>query len=579
MFARRDTADDDTAEYHDWVLSELGERAPRSSKGSSFRTKLTLLLSVAGLVTLALIGKATGVFSEPAPPPSPFAVWLADHRKHAQAVVAPTQRLAAWMPPTEDKSSHRCDWVVGLMQAEDDDLSEEDQKIKYKSQSTDANAFYRATANIFWRDFVLHGWGNFDLEQVGGIPANALADHSPLQRKSTWTWITGDQHLSNFGAWRNRHGDIVFGVNDFDEAAIFDFQMDVWRLAVSIYDHAMTNGLTRDEAAGAVVAFTDEYVSTVSGYMDNERAMLHELTSANVNRKATTLASFLDAMQSEEALHTQLRRFTVHGADGKRRFKFNNSTQLEPVEPALYDEIVRAMGKQKYGSTLAKIGWRIRPWSDEYYEVRDVGRRVSSGDGSFGVTRYYVLLAGSDTLVNQIAVDGVILDVKYVPTPAIRGVLSEDDWPWYETLFANEGARCVEAQRRLTSYTDPFAGWVSIHGGVHVVRQRSPWKASVDLSRIKEQAEFGDFVRQVAMVTATSHVRGGVGKAPVQFKEVIAAALDSVRARAQWGASVARTAAAYREQVLLDFQCFRSWVRDKAPLEAFEELASDAFLG
>jgi len=51
------------------------------------------------------------------------------------------------------------------------------------------------------------------------------------------------QHVSNFGAWRNRHGDIVLGVNDFDEAVVYDFQIDIWRLAVSMYDHSISNGM------------------------------------------------------------------------------------------------------------------------------------------------------------------------------------------------------------------------------------------------------------------------------------------------------------------------------------------------
>ena len=59
--------------------------------------------------------------------------------------------------------------------------------------------------------------------------SGSLADGSPLQRTSTWTWITGDQHLSNFGAWMARDGKVVLGVNDFDEAAIYDFQIDVSR--------------------------------------------------------------------------------------------------------------------------------------------------------------------------------------------------------------------------------------------------------------------------------------------------------------------------------------------------------------
>jgi uncharacterized protein (DUF2252 family) len=35
----------------------------------------------------------------------------------------------------------------------------------------------------------------------------------------------------------------VYGVNDFDEAVVFDFQIDIWRLAVSMYDHSISNGV------------------------------------------------------------------------------------------------------------------------------------------------------------------------------------------------------------------------------------------------------------------------------------------------------------------------------------------------
>lgn len=52
--------------------------------------------------------------------------------------------------------------------------------------------------------------------------------------------------------------------------------------------------------------------------------------------------------------------------------------------------------------------------------------------------------------------------------------------------------------------------------------------------------------------------------------QVIASALGSVQARANWGASIARTASAYRKQVLLDFDCFSDWVKRGSPLEAFK---------
>jgi hypothetical protein len=91
-------------------------------------------------------------------------------------------------------------------------------KEEYKVQSVDYNVFFRATAELFWLDFAGGKWANFSLGDIGIYPT---LNGVPFNDKSLYTWITGDQHLSNFGAWRNRGGDVVFSVNDFDEAAIY----------------------------------------------------------------------------------------------------------------------------------------------------------------------------------------------------------------------------------------------------------------------------------------------------------------------------------------------------------------------
>jgi hypothetical protein len=43
----------------------------------------------------------------------------------------------------------------------------------------------------------------------------------------------GDIHLENFGTWRDADGRLVWGVNDFDEAAEMPFAIDLVRLATS----------------------------------------------------------------------------------------------------------------------------------------------------------------------------------------------------------------------------------------------------------------------------------------------------------------------------------------------------------
>ena len=49
---------------------------------------------------------------------------------------------------------------------------------------------------------------------------------------------------------------------------------------VSIYNHAITNGLGEAKAEAAVLTFTDVYVHTLGQYVGNERANTHEATPA-----------------------------------------------------------------------------------------------------------------------------------------------------------------------------------------------------------------------------------------------------------------------------------------------------------
>ena len=43
----------------------------------------------------------------------------------------------------------------------------------------------------------------------------------------------GDIHLENYGTWRDREGRLVWGVNDFDEAAEMPYTLDLARLSTS----------------------------------------------------------------------------------------------------------------------------------------------------------------------------------------------------------------------------------------------------------------------------------------------------------------------------------------------------------
>ncbi len=42
----------------------------------------------------------------------------------------------------------------------------------------------------------------------------------------------GDTHLENFGTWRDAEGRLVWGANDFDDAATMPYVLDLVRLGV-----------------------------------------------------------------------------------------------------------------------------------------------------------------------------------------------------------------------------------------------------------------------------------------------------------------------------------------------------------
>ncbi len=66
----------------------------------------------------------------------------------------------------------------------------------------------------------------------------------------------GDLHVENFGTWRDTDGRLVWGVNDFDEACLFPYTMDLVRLATSALLASRAGHLTMKpkESAAAILA-------------------------------------------------------------------------------------------------------------------------------------------------------------------------------------------------------------------------------------------------------------------------------------------------------------------------------------
>jgi hypothetical protein len=67
------------------------------------------------------------------------------------------------------------------------------------------------------------------------------------------TLSVGDLHLENFGTWRDEDGRLVWGVNDFDEAAEMPYVLDLVRLVTSILLAPRRHREVSDQAAANAV--------------------------------------------------------------------------------------------------------------------------------------------------------------------------------------------------------------------------------------------------------------------------------------------------------------------------------------
>ena len=87
----------------------------------------------------------------------------------------------------------------------------------------------------------------------------------------------GDIHLENFGTWRDVDGRLVWGVNDFDEAAPMPYALDLIRLATSA---ALAAGPRKAGSADACDPILDGYSDGLAApapvVLDQEWAWLRE---------------------------------------------------------------------------------------------------------------------------------------------------------------------------------------------------------------------------------------------------------------------------------------------------------------
>lgn len=435
--------------------------------------------------------------------------------------------------------------IPQILQAWNRCLSPADRHDKYCKMGQSPFGFYRGSNHLFWMDFI----ADPRLRIFG----------DPLTR----TWLQGDMHCDNMGAYHDARERTVYGLNDFDDALIGDYQLDLWRLAVSLVLVARQNGLAEQAMAAVLEGFAGAYLEAMLGYAGNDRANRTCFTKRNT---CELLSAFLEQVERENTRKKMLKRWTEREKHDRffaltpdMRPPVRVTRKLAPISESERIGILAAM--PRYRDTLEN-GLRLDP---DYFAVEDIARRLLAGTGSTGVPRYYVLIEGPG---NKSGNDR-ILDVKRQSRPTAYHFFEARQREEFDACFADPGKRHAAACLALTTLEDAAGeripadihlGWMPLFDGVYSVRERSPRKETFPAQDLDSAAGLRQMAEQWAIVLATAHARAHhQQKGAPPLRPLAEQVAESLRGREQaFRQLVKDVALGYADQVEADWRAFRS---------------------
>ncbi len=296
--------------------------------------------------------------------------------------------------------------------------------------------------------------------------------------------MDGDAHLNNFGFYGTPQRDLIFDLNDFDEATFGPWEWDLKRLVASVNVAARNNGMNRKERRASVIRCVEGYcqnMARLSAMGSLDIWYLHAFVDKSnplvkIDPKSQAILAKATAKARQQTNATLLQKIAQRRASGAWQFK------PEPGILTLIGEGVKKKvieGLNAYTSTLH----RERKTLLRKYHVVDVAHRVV-GVGSVGLRAFLVLLMGRGDN------DPLFLQVKEAAPPAHAPYL-----PKLPDELAHEGRRVVTLQRALQTSSDLLLGWTTIDGRPYYVRQMKNMKGGMPVDfLVGEQLSFYAFV-------------------------------------------------------------------------------------
>jgi uncharacterized protein (DUF2252 family) len=324
--------------------------------------------------------------------------------------------------------------------------------------------------------------------------ANIMADDfARLPMTGITPVICGDAHLGNFGFYASPERELVFDLNDFDEAHPGAWEWDLRRLVTSVYVAGRQNGF-RESACGEAVQHCVVQYREQLGHLAAQPLLARSFDRLDVDRlrSAASKASFRDEI---ERAARRARRRTSDRALPRFTEQHDGTARLveEPpliTRPSDREREMLAEALDGYLNTLPPHWARILGG----YRIVDIAHKVV-GVGSVGLRAYVALCEGSSTD------DVLFLQLKQ----ARRSVIARHqhgDKAWHR----HQGQRVVEYQQALQTVSDPLLGWTTVGDLQYYVRQFRDMKGAILVEDINAGA-LADYAGICGYLLAKSHAR------------------------------------------------------------------------
>ncbi|WBB79111.1 DUF2252 domain-containing protein [Micromonospora sp. WMMD882] len=368
---------------------------------------------------------------------------------------------------------------------------------KFRKMAASPFAFYRGSAALFYAD------------QRG-----EYADDRFLDERTSRVWIHGDLHAENFGTYMNASGQLVFNVNDFDEAYVGPFSWDLKRFVASVALIGYAKALSDQVISDLVTTFAESYLAELSAIAHGGDDAIGSITLDNAD-------GVLRRVLQQARLNTRVDLLAAQTTVDNYERRFSLGDGVYEVDADTRAAVCAAFGG--YLETLPPSASGLRPVAAQ---VKDVVLRKGVGIGSAGLPSYNLLLEGH----TQALENDVIIYMKQAQVPAVARHVDDERVRGY---FKHQGHRTAESQRALQAHADPWLGFTELDGVGQLVAEVSPYAADLDWADVNEPEELAgviaDLGRAVARMHSVADDESSHDLVDYSTEEAIVAAVDADR--------------------------------------------------